>query len=71
MKLAEFGIATRLLFGGNLLRQPAFADTPRRTLSNLSNTDYVMNNTFYLGCWPGLSLAMLDFVIETMCQIFE
>jgi CDP-6-deoxy-D-xylo-4-hexulose-3-dehydrase len=71
VKLAEFGIATRLLFGGNLLRQPAFIDTPRRIVSELSNTDYVMNYTFYLGCWPGLTLEMLDFVIEKIHLIFK
>jgi CDP-6-deoxy-D-xylo-4-hexulose-3-dehydrase len=71
VKLAEFGIATRLLFGGNLLRQPAFIDTPRRIVSELSNTDYVMNYTFYLGCWPGLTLEMLDFVIERMHWILK
>ena len=71
VKLAEFGIATRLLFGGNLLRQPAFIDTPRRIVSELSNTDYVMNYTLYLGCWPGLTLEMLDFVIERMHWILK
>lgn len=71
VKLAEFNIATRLLFGGNLLRQPGFIDTPRRVVSDLTNTDYVMNHTFYLGCWPGLTIEMLDFVIEKMNQIFK
>ena len=57
-------IGTRLLFGGNLLRQPAFVDTPRRVVGSLANTDEVMHNTFWVGVWPGLTTEMLDYVIE-------
>ncbi len=71
MKLNESNIGTRLLFGGNLLRQPAFKDTPRRIIGDLVNTDRVMNDTFWLGVWPGLSIEMLDFVVERMFEIFE
>jgi CDP-6-deoxy-D-xylo-4-hexulose-3-dehydrase len=59
-------VGTRLLFGGNLLRQPAFKDTPRRIVGELTNTDVVMNDTFWLGVWPGLSKDMLDFVISVV-----
>lgn len=69
-ELNEAKIATRLLFGGNLLRQPAFKDTPRRVVGNLTNTDTVMNDTFWIGVWPGLTLPMLDYVIEMMHKIF-
>jgi CDP-6-deoxy-D-xylo-4-hexulose-3-dehydrase len=62
-ELNEKKIGTRLLFGGNLLRQPAFMGTPRRVISNLVNTDRVMNDTFWIGVWPGLTLEMLDYVI--------
>ena len=65
-ELNEAKIATRLLFGGNLLRQPAFAGTPRRVPGDLKNTDVVMNNTFWIGVWPGLTLPMLDYVIEKL-----
>ncbi len=68
-ELNEAKIATRLLFGGNLLRQPAFKDTPRRVIGNLSNTDTVMNDTFWIGVWPGLTLPMLDYTIESLFQI--
>lgn len=67
--LNERKIATRLLFGGNLLRQPAFVDTPRRVHGELTNTDIVMNDTFWIGVWPGLSLPMLDYMIESLHQI--
>lgn len=62
-------IGTRLLFGGNLLRQPAFEGTPRRVHGELVNTDIVMNDTFWLGVWPGLTMPMLDYVIDSIHQI--
>lgn len=65
-KLNEVGIGTRLLFGGNLLRQPAFKDTPRRIISDLLNTDRIMNQTFWVGVWPGLTKQMLNCVIENI-----
>jgi CDP-6-deoxy-D-xylo-4-hexulose-3-dehydrase len=70
-KLNSKNIGTRLLFGGNLLRQPAFKGTPRRIIGDLINTDCIMSNTFWIGVWPGLSIEMLDFVIEQIHEIFE
>ena len=67
--LNELKIATRLLFGGNLLRQPAFAGTPRRVYGELTNTDIVMNNTFWIGVWPGLTIPMLDYMVESLHKI--
>jgi len=64
--LNEAKIATRLLFGGNLLRQPAFMGTPRRVVGELTNTDIVMNDTFWIGVWPGLTIPMLDYMIEQL-----
>jgi CDP-6-deoxy-D-xylo-4-hexulose-3-dehydrase len=63
-------IASRLLFGGNLLKQPAFAGTARRVQGELINTDRVMNDTFWIGVWPGLTIPMLDYVIESIHEIF-
>jgi CDP-6-deoxy-D-xylo-4-hexulose-3-dehydrase len=68
-KLNELQIGTRLLFGGNLLKQPAFQDTQRRVIGNLKNTDIVMNDTFWIGVWPGLTKPMLDYVIESIHSI--
>jgi CDP-6-deoxy-D-xylo-4-hexulose-3-dehydrase len=69
-ELNESKIGTRLLFGGNLLRQPAFIGTPRRVVGELINTDVVMNDTFWVGVWPGLSIKMLDYMIEELFKIF-
>jgi len=68
-ELNEKKIGTRLLFGGNLLRQPAFIDTPRKVISELVNTDRIMNDTFWIGVWPGLSIEMLDYMLETLHEI--
>jgi CDP-6-deoxy-D-xylo-4-hexulose-3-dehydrase len=64
-------IGTRLLFAGNLTRQPAYKDTEYRIVGNLKNSDYVMNNTFWVGVYPGLTAEMLDFVIETMIDFAQ
>jgi CDP-6-deoxy-D-xylo-4-hexulose-3-dehydrase len=70
-KLSEKNIQNRLLFGGNLLRQPAFLGAPQRVVGNLSNTDLVMESTFWLGVWPGLTPQMLDYVIEVMHDLVQ
>ncbi|HEY1810201.1 MAG TPA: lipopolysaccharide biosynthesis protein RfbH [Acidobacteriaceae bacterium] len=59
-------IGTRLLFGGNLLRQPAYEGCEYRVIGSLPNTDFVMNNVFWIGVYPGLTRPMLDFIADTM-----
>jgi CDP-6-deoxy-D-xylo-4-hexulose-3-dehydrase len=62
----EKKIGTRLLFGGNLLRQPYMKDRNFRVVGSLDNSDFVMNRTFWIGVYPGLTENHLDFVIETL-----
>jgi CDP-6-deoxy-D-xylo-4-hexulose-3-dehydrase len=59
-------IGTRLMFAGNLLRQPAYQDSEYRVLGELPNTEFVMNNVFWIGVYPGLTTEMLDYVAETI-----
>ncbi|MGO4516112.1 lipopolysaccharide biosynthesis protein RfbH [Terriglobus sp. 2YAB30_2] len=61
-------IGTRLLFAGNLLRQPAYEGYEYRVIGDLANTDYVMNQVFWIGVYPGLTTEMLDFIAKTMTE---
>ncbi|MBA7575906.1 dTDP-4-dehydro-2,6-dideoxy-D-glucose 3-dehydratase [subsurface metagenome] len=62
-------IQTRMLFAGNYTRQPVFDKMRRqkngcRIVGNLANTDRIMNNSFWLGVYPGMTKPMLEFMIE-------
>lgn len=59
-------IGTRLLFGGNLLKQPAYAGTARRVPFPLENTDFVMKQVFWIGVWPGLTDGMIEYMVGTL-----
>lgn len=66
--LEKHKIGTRLLFGGNLVRQPAYRGQVYRTVGELTSSDRIMNNTFWIGIYPGLNETMLRFVIETVSR---
>ena len=59
-------IETRSLFAGNIIKQPAYQHVSFRVSGSLVNTDYIMNNTFFLGTYPGLTIGRLDFIKSTL-----
>lgn len=67
--LEQRHIATRNLFAGNLVRQPYMSGRRYRVVGDLSNTDRVMNQAFWIGVYPGLSSAHIDYVLETMHEV--
>jgi len=64
-------IGTRLLFSGNLIKQPYMKDVNFRVYGQLKNTDFVMNNTFWVGLYPGLSLKHLEYIIDKLKDYFK
>jgi CDP-6-deoxy-D-xylo-4-hexulose-3-dehydrase len=62
--LARHRIETRNLFAGNIVRQPAYAHVNHRTYGSLNNTDFIMNNTFFLGTYPGLTKPQITYVLN-------
>ena len=68
--LDQHRIGTRLLFAGNLTRQPSMAGRNYRVSGDLANTDRIMNDTFWIGVHPGLSLEMLDFAAAKIEDYF-
>ena len=68
--LDEHKIGTRLLFAGNLTRQPYMVGRNYRVFGELTNTDRVMNDTFWIGVFPGLTREMLDFAVDKIETFF-
>jgi CDP-6-deoxy-D-xylo-4-hexulose-3-dehydrase len=64
-------IGTRLLFGGNLTKQPAYSGKKHRIAGSLENTDYVMNNVFWIGLYPGLTNEMLEYSAECIFEFLR
>ena len=57
-------VGTRLMFGGNLIKQPAYQNKNYRVVDDTPNADIVMNSTFWIGVYPGLSKEMIDYMLE-------
>ncbi|MBE9224569.1 lipopolysaccharide biosynthesis protein RfbH [Phormidium sp. LEGE 05292] len=66
--LESHKIATRLLFGGNLLRQPAYEEIKYRVVGEMKQTDRVMNQTFWVGTYPGLDEPRLNYIVDRIHQ---
>lgn len=64
-------IATRGPLGGNLLRQPAYEDIKYRIIGNLKNSDYITNNSFWIGIHPGINRDMLHYIQMTFKNYFK
>ena len=63
-------VATRLLFSGNITRQPAYQDIPFRVVGDLHNTDIVMNQTFWIGVYPRLTPEMINYALGVFADFF-
>ncbi|MDR2174901.1 MAG: lipopolysaccharide biosynthesis protein RfbH [Synergistaceae bacterium] len=66
--LEQRKVGTRLLFGGNLTRQPAYIGRKHRIAEELRNTDFVMNHVFWVGIYPGLTREMLDYTVSCISE---
>lgn len=64
--LDEKHVETRVLFAGNIMRQPGYMNIAHRVVGNLDNTDYIMNNTLFMGVYPGLTAAKIQYMTETI-----
>ena len=64
-------IETRNLFSGNLLRHPGFLDIPHRVVGGLENSDRITTDTFFIGCYPGLTPAHLDYMVEAVGEFLQ
>lgn len=69
--LEDSNIETRLVFGGNILRQPGFQGIPFRVHGQLNESDRIMNDTLFVGVYPGLTDEMVDFMIEKIHAFFK
>ena len=67
--LEKHKIATRLLFGGNLIRQPAYQEVKYRIIGDLKNSDLVMNHSFWIGVYPFIDPHMIHFIVQVFSEL--
>jgi len=65
------GIATRMLFGGNLTKQPAYKGIKFKEVGPLTNTDLIMNNLFWIGVYPGLTEEIIQYMLSAFQEFFQ
>lgn len=65
------GIQTRMLFAGNITKQPCFNNVEYRIIENLKNTDYVMNNSFFIGVYPDMTSDKIDYIVECIAKFIS
>lgn len=70
-QLEERRVGTRLLFGGNLIRQPAFKGVEYRVVGDLTHTDKIMRDSFWIGVWPGIGQEQRNYMVETLVDIVK
>lgn len=73
--IEDHNVQTRLLFSGNLIKHPCFdqirGTDAYRVVGNLKNTDFIMNNTFWIGVYPGMTDEMIDYMAKTVIDAVE
>jgi CDP-6-deoxy-D-xylo-4-hexulose-3-dehydrase len=69
--LNENRISTRLLFGGNLIKQPAYQNKKYRVVGSLDNADTVMKSTFWIGVYPGINEEMHNFIDDIFAEYIQ
>lgn len=69
--LEDNQIGTRLLFAGNIMRQPAYENIECRIIGDLKNTDFVMNNTFWIGVYPGINEEMIEYMANKIGKFIK
>jgi CDP-6-deoxy-D-xylo-4-hexulose-3-dehydrase len=70
-RLEERRIGTRLLFAGNIIRQPAFKGVAHRVAGSLDNTDLIMRNGFWIGVWPGIDDTRRAYMLSAFAETLE
>ena len=69
--LEDNKIATRMLFAGNIIKNPSFENVKYRVYINLKNSDFIMNNTFWIGVYPGLTEEMINYILRKFNGFFK